>query len=262
MLFVGDGDASCSPALDTQLIERTIVEQIEYSQRIATVKTGEMPVLFTPGGVASALLPPLLMAFSGRLIQQGQSPLAGRLGDDMYDPRFNLADDATIRMRPASRPFDDEGVSSRRIPLVDQGRVATFMYDLQSAGLANTESTGSAERSLVTQPAISTTNVLVGTGETSFEDMVRDVEEGIVVEELMGAGQGNVMGGDFSGNVLLGYKIENGEITGRVKDTIVAGNVHEALRAIRVIGQEARWVGGVVLTPPILFEKLAVSARA
>ena len=62
--------------------------------------------------------------------------------------------------------------------------------------------------------------------------MVKSVKEGIVVEELMGAGQGNVMGGDFSGNVLLGYKIENGEIVGRVKDTIVSGNVHDALRGI------------------------------
>jgi PmbA protein len=92
--------------------------------------------------------------------------------------------------------------------------------------------------------------------------MVRGIKEGLIVEELMGAGQGNVMGGDFSGNVLLGYKIENGEIVGRVKDTIVAGNVHEALRNVLAIGSEARWVGGSVFTPPLLFERLAVSSKA
>jgi PmbA protein len=92
--------------------------------------------------------------------------------------------------------------------------------------------------------------------------MVRGVKEGIVVEELMGAGQGNVMGGDFSGNVLLGYKIENGEIVGRVKDTIVAGNVHDALRSILALGSEARWIGGSVYAPPVLFERLAVSSKA
>jgi PmbA protein len=91
--------------------------------------------------------------------------------------------------------------------------------------------------------------------------MVKGVKEGIIVEELMGAGQGNVMGGDFSGNVLLGYKIENGEIVGRVKDTIVAGNVHDALGRVLAIGDRGRWVGGTVFAPPILFERLAVSAK-
>jgi PmbA protein len=70
------------------------------------------------------------------------------------------------------------------------------------------------------------------------------------------------MGGDFSGNVLLGYKIEGGEIVGRVKDAIVAGNVHDALRRLQAIGSEARWVGGTVFTPPLLIDRLAVSARS
>ena len=86
------------------------------------------------------------------------------------------------------------------------------------------------------------------------------MKEGVIVEELMGAGQGNVMGGVFSGNVLLGYKVENGEIVGRVKNTIVAGNVHDALTHIAAIGSETRWVGGTIQTPPIMVEKLAVSA--
>jgi PmbA protein len=165
-------------------------------------------------------------------------------------------------MRPASRPFDDEGVASRRTPLIEAGAVRSFMYDLQTAGLAKADPTGSAERSLTSQPSISTTSLVFATGETSFEEMVRDVKEGLVVEELMGAGQGNVMGGDISGNVLLGYKIDNGEITGRVKDTIVALNVHEALRSVVAVGSEGRWVGGSVFAPPIFFERLAVSAKS
>ena len=97
---------------------------------------------------------------------------------------------------------------------------------------------------------------------SSDEEMEGEIKEGLVVEELMGAGQGNVLGGDFSGNVLLGYKIENGEITGRVKDTIVAGNVHEALRRLVALGSEGRWVGGTVYTPPVWIERLTVSAKS
>jgi PmbA protein len=261
MLFVGEGDASVSPKIDTEMIRTTILEQLDYARRHATCRTADMPVIFTSSGVASAILGPLTMAFNGRLVHQGQSPLVGQLGEAKYDTRISLHDDATLDMRPSSRPFDDEGVPSRQVPLIERGVVSCFMYDLQTAGLAKTESTASAGRSLTSQPTISTSSLVFTAGDTAFADMVRGIKEGLVVEELMGAGQGNVMGGDFSGNVLLGYKIENGEIVGRVKDTIVAGNVHEALRNVLAIGSEARWVGGSVYTPPILFERLAVSSK-
>jgi PmbA protein len=152
-------------------------------------------------------------------------------------------------------------VPSRRVPLIEKGVVRNFLYDLQTAGLAKAESTGSAERSLATQPSISTTCLMIDPGDATFEKMVRGVKEGLVVEELMGAGQGNMMGGDFSGNVLLGYKIEDGEIVGRVKDTIVAGNVHEALKRLVAIGSEGRWVGGSLFTPALWFEGLSVSSK-
>lgn len=261
MLFVGDYDASCSPDLDWKRIEQTIERQLTYSRRNAVIKTAQMPVIFTPLGVAEALLTPLTLAFSGRLVHQGQSPLVGRLGEQLYDSRFSMWDDATEPLRAASRPFDDEGVPSRRIQLVEGGVVRSFLYDLQTAGLAGAQSTASAERSLASQPSISTTCVTIAPGDAAFEDMLGVVSEGVVVEELMGAGQGNVMGGDFSGNVLLGYKIERGEIVGRVKDTIVAGNVHDALRRIGAIGSDSRWVGGVVNTPSLLLERLTVSSR-
>lgn len=261
MLFVGDGDASCSPRLDTKAIQSSVATQLQNARRHAASRTADLPVLFTSIGVAEALVSPIVMAFSGRLVHQGQSPLAGLLGEEKYDRRISLTDDATIAMRPASRPFDDEGVASRVIPLIDGGVVRSFMYDLQTAGIARAQSTGSAGRSLTSQPSISPSSLVFGEGDASFEAMVKGVKEGIVVEELMGAGQGNVMGGDFSGNVLLGYKIENGEIVGRVKDTIVAGNVHEALAHVLAIGNKGRWVGGTVYAPPILFERLAVSAK-
>ncbi|TMB65746.1 MAG: TldD/PmbA family protein [Chloroflexi bacterium] len=261
MLFVGDGDASCRAQLDLKAVETSVISQLENSRRMAEARTAEWPVIFTPLGVASALIGPLTMAFSGRLVHQGQSPLAGCLGKAMYDVRLSVSDDATLPYRPGSRPLDDEGVASRRNSLIEKGIVRGFLYDLQTAGLAKAASTGSAERSLAAQPSISTSSVLIDEGEMRFQEMVRSVNEGLVVEELMGAGQGNVMGGDFSGNVLLGYKIENGEITGRVKDTMVAGNVHQALGRRAAIGSESRWVGGSVRTPALFFESLTVSAK-
>jgi len=77
----------------------------------------------------------------------------------------------------------------------------------------------------------------------------------------MGAGQGNVLGGDFSGNVLLGYKIENGQITGRVKDTMVSGNIYQLLKNIAAICSDTKWVGGSLATPSLYFNDVSVSTR-
>ncbi len=261
MLFVGDGDASCGSQLDLAAARASIAGQLERSRGMAAVRTAEMPVIFTPLGVAGALTMPLVMAFSGRMVHQGQSPLVGKLGEQLYEKSLSLWDDATLGTRAGSRPFDDEGVPSRRTALIENGVVRNFLYDLQTAGIAGTSSTGNGERSLAAQPSISTANLVLSTGSSRFDEMVSDVREGLVVEELMGAGQGNVLGGDFSGNVLLGYKIENGEIVGRVKDVIVAGNVHEALARV-TLGSEGRWVGGTLFTPPLMFERLSVSAKA
>lgn len=91
--------------------------------------------------------------------------------------------------------------------------------------------------------------------------MLADIKDGLVVEELMGASMGNVLGGDFSGNVLLGYRVKDGKLVGRVKDTMVTGNIYEALKEVTAIGNKARWVGGVVLIPHICCSRLAISTK-
>jgi PmbA protein len=181
------------------------------------------------------------------------------LGEQVFNSRFSLWDDATVNYRPETRPCDDEGVPSRRTPLVETGIVANFLYDLQTAALAGKQSTGNGSRDRGL-PAPAPSSFIVAQGSTPFEDMVKDVKEGLVIEQLMGAEQGNLLGGDFSGNVLLGYKIENGKITGRVKDTMVSGNVYRILKEM-VPGSEAKWVGGSLQTPPIFCPSVSVASK-
>ena len=105
------------------------------------------------------------------------------------------------------------------------------------------------------------TTASIASGETTFDEMVSDIKEGLIVDQLMGASQGNVLGGDFSGNVLLGFKIENGEIAGRIKDTMVSGNIYQLLKDITAIGSEARWVGSFLNTPPIYLSGVSVASK-
>ncbi len=260
MLFVGEGEASCHPLADTKTVTDLVLRQLDLAARKAKSPTKQLPVIFTPNGV-TALIMPLVAACNGKTVLEGASPLGDKVGKTVFDKNFSLYDDATLAYRPGSRPCDDEGVPSRRTPLVEEGVVRGFLYDLQTAALAGKESTGSGSRARGGLPAPSPSALVIAPGKTTFDDMVADIKEGLVVEQLMGAGQGNILGGDFSGNVLLGYKIENGQIVGRVKDTMVSGNVYAALRDIAAIGREPRWVGAFLHTPPIYCKGLAVSSQ-
>ncbi|UCD08774.1 MAG: TldD/PmbA family protein [Dehalococcoidales bacterium] len=260
MLFVGEGQSSCHPIDDISEVTEIVLQQLEFSRNNTPIKTGELPVIFTPRGVASALVQPLMAGLNGKLVLEGSSPLVNKLGEQSFDNNLSIFDDPTIDFRPGSRPCDDEGITSQRTPLIENGIVSNFLYDLQTAALAGKKSTGSGERH-GGLPSPSASTFIVSAGVTTFNEMVADIKEGLVVEYLMGAGHGNTLGGDFSGNVLLGYKIENGKIVGRVKDTMVAGNVYQVMNRVAAIGSETVWVGGMLQTPPVYFSSVSVSSK-
>lgn len=259
MLFVGESESSCHPVLDTRTVIGMVRLQLERAREIATIATASLPVVFTPSGVVSALIEPLMAGFNGKTVLQGASPLGKRLGETVVDHKISLWDDPTVPFRPTSRPCDEEGVPSQRTPLFERGVIANFLYDLQTAAQAGRKSTGNAGRGRGL-PSPSPSAFVFSDGDTGFDQMVSGIKEGLVVEDLMGAGQGNVLGGDFSGNVLLGYKIENGKIVGRVKNAMVSGNVYQLLRNVAAVGSDARWVGGVY-TPSLLLPAVSVAAK-
>jgi PmbA protein len=261
MLFVGESESSCHPLSETKAIAEVVLQQLELAKNQARAPSKLMPVVFTPHGIASALIPPLMAAFNGKTVLEGASPIGNKLGEQVFDPKLYLWDDPTIAYRPHSRPSDDEGVPSQRTPLIEQGTVTNFLYDLQTAALAHTQSSGNGSRSHGGQPAPAPSAFIIAPGNTTFEEMVQDIKEGLVIEQLMGAEQGNILGGDFSGNVLLGYKVENGKIVGRVKDTMVSGNVYQVLKEIIAIGKESKWVGGFLQTPHLYCPRLSVATK-
>ncbi|MFQ5933627.1 MAG: TldD/PmbA family protein [Dehalococcoidia bacterium] len=259
MLFVGDGESSSRPLSNWKEIVSRVQLQLDLAEETVEAPTGKIPVIFTPDAVAGILLQPLLVGFNGKTVAQGASPLIGRLGERICDERFTMYDDGTTSYRPGSRPWDDEGVSTRRIPLIEKGVAKSFLYDLKTAAQVGAETTGSASRSGGSLPGPSPSVLLIQEGDTSFDDMVNDIELGLIVETLLGAGQTNVLAGDFSGNILLGYKVEKGKIAGRVKNSMIAGNVYDVLSNLAAIGKEARWRGGSLQTPHLYCKGVSVS---
>jgi len=261
MLFVGDSQSSCHPILDSGTVAEEVIRQLELAKKNVSISTKLMPVIFTPQGVASSLIAPLVTAFNGKMVLDGASPLKDKQDKQVFDKRLSLWDDATLPYQIASCPCDDEGMPSQRTPLVEHGVVSQFLYDLHTAALANTQSTGNGSRH-GGLPSPSPSSIVIGEGDVPFWDMVGDMKQGLIVDQLMGAEQGNILNGDFTGNVLLGYKVERGEITGRVKNTMVSGNVYEVLSQLEAVGQKSRWVGGFLRTPCLYCASLSVAARS
>ena len=156
-----------------------------------------------------------------------------------------------------STPYDDEGVPHCRNLLIEKGVLKSFIYDLKTAAQAGTESTGNAA-SLFTQPDVSFGNIILQPGRTPLKDIIASIDEGILVESLLGLGMGNTISGAFSNPLDLAFKIEKGEVVGRVKDLSIAGNIYDLLKDVAAVSQEAQWNYNFFYAPyvsrPICFD--------
>lgn len=250
---------------DLEALVRSIESRLEPALNVVAPPEGSLPVVFTPMGLAAVLLP-LEQALSGKTVLQGSSPLAGKVGDTMFDTRFSITDDPLAPGRPSSRPVDDECVPSRATNLVDRGAVGQFVYDLETAARAKTQSTGNGRRGFFGKPHIGYTNIIIGNGKQGAGSrelgggLLADINDGLIVDDLIGVGQGNVIGGSFSHPVALAYRVQRGEVTGRVKDAAVAGNAYELLKRIGGFGTDGRWIGSR-WSPSMLLDGVSVARR-
>ena len=238
-----------------------LIEKLEWGEKIVSVESGKMPVIFTPEA-ALVLILPLIMGLNGKMVLKKVSPLSDKKGEKMWSELFSLDSDGTIDFALGSAPFDDEGVKMKRLPLVEKGAIKNFYYDLQTAGIVGVESTGNGLRGYIhSGPAPEVNNLIIPEGKVSFLEMVKDIKQGIIVDQVLGLGQGNIISGAFSNNVQLGFKIENGKIVGRVKDVMIAGNALQELNNIIALGNKAKWVSGKHKFPHIYLKSLSVSTK-
>ena len=254
ILFAGHSVAQKKRALDTEDVAARAIDYFRMAEKIVPVESKPMPVIFTPGGFVAILLS-LGLALDGKNVFLGASPLRDKLGQQIAHPGFTLIDDPTVDYGPNTSAFDNEGVVRKVTPLVENGVLRNFIYDLDTAGRAGQHPTGhGTNRNL--------TNLVMSPGDQSFEEMVAGIQEGLMVHEFLGLGQGNPINGEFSVNVFLGYKIENGRIAGRVKDVMLAGNAYAALKDITAMSREREWVSSRFsgLFPYVQVGKLNVTA--
>ena len=257
-LGVGEAESNCRYQDWSDVLVERVLENIRLSQGKASIATGSYPVIFT--SKAMALIFGLLKrGINGKMVQKKISPLFAKLHTQVTSPMVIIVDDATVSYGPASSPVDGEGIPTRPTPILEKGILKNFIFDLQTAGLMKTQTTANAAREYDSLPSPSTTNFVVEPGDLSLKEMIQDTKEGLIIDQVIGSGQSNVLMGEFSVNLDLGFKIEQGKIKGRVKNVMATGNIYDLLNNIRGIGKEARFVGSTC-TPPFYFARINVSS--
>ena len=261
MLMIYSSIESGKDNLELEELTSEIIENLKWGEKIVPIESGKMPVIFTPKA-ALVLILPIISGLNGKMVLKKISPLAARKNKKLWSDLLTIYSDGTINFALGSAPFDDEGVEMKRVPLVKKGKIKNFYYDLQTAGMAGVESTGNGLRAgSQSEPAPSISNLVMEEGKVSFSEMIKDIKEGIIIDQVLGLGQGNIISGAFSNNVQLGYKIERGKIVGRVKDVMIAGNAIKELKNIAALGNKAKWVEGKYKFPHIYLKSLSVSAK-
>ena len=260
LLSIGEGEGSKGLATDLNKHVDKALRDFKLAEKELKLKTGDYPVVVTAKAMEN-LLATFEIGCNGKLVQKGASPLTNRLGEKIIDERVTINDDATIDMADGSYPWDGEGTPSQRTPLFEKGVLKNYLFDLQTAGIMKRKSTGNGSRGFGSQPSPGNSNITVEPGTMSFEDMIHDIKYGILVDQVLGGGQSNILAGEFSVNIDLGYLIENGEIVGRVKDCMIAGNAFEVFNNIVAIGNKAEWHGSIRV-PPFYFASLSIAGNA
>ena len=241
------------------LILQQLLEKYKRSEQQASINSGSFPVLFTPRAATSTIVGLFDTILSGQVVVQKASPLADKIDQKLFDDRLTILEDPTIG--PAACPFDDEGTPTSRKVLIDGGVVKQFYWDRRWAARANCESTGNGFRGGLSRPGPDLVNICISPGKTPVAELIAGMEEGLIVDQVLGAGQSNQLAGEFSVNLDLGYKVEKGQIVGRVKNTMVAGSIFDAFKHLVDFSDEPEWVGGGAYVPYMLFEKLGVASR-
>jgi len=219
---------------DPATVGRTAAARAVRRLGARKVKTVEVPVVFDPETAAS-LLRAIAGAASGPSLYRRASFLLDRLGTKIASPAVTIVDDARITGGLGSRPFDGEGLPTRRTALVREGVLESYLLDTYCARKLGLRSTHHAARD-GSGVSVSTSNLMLLPGRSTPSELIGSVERGLYVTELIGFGVNNVTG-DYSRGA-VGLWIENGELTYPVEEVTVAGNLLEMFQAIDGVGAD------------------------
>lgn len=244
-------------SLSSENIVQSILQRLNWAKENVASPVGRIPVLLT-AKAADLLWDTIQAALNGKQVLEGSSPWSDRLTQVVTSETLTLSQQPDTG--PFSCPFDDEGTPTEALLFIREGQLLRFYCDRTTGRLLGTGTTGSGFRpGMGSYPTPGLVNLLIQPGKGSLDHLIQQLDQGLVVDQLLGGGAD--ISGDFSVNVELGYRVQNGQITGRVKDTMISGNVYTVLKQLVALGGDADW-NGPCYTPSLIVEGISTTGRS
>ena len=219
------------------------------------VKTAEVPVVFDPE-TAADLLGHVFSALSGYAVFRNATFLKDSLGERVASELLTVVDDGRRPRGLGSRPFDGEGLKTRRNVPIERGVLRHFLCDAYSARKIGSRPSGCARRGVAGGPGVGASNLFLEAGKTPPEAITGDVAAGLYVTDLIGFGV-NLVTGDYSQGA-TGHWIENGRLVHPVHEVTIAGNLKEMLKDVDALGTDLEFRGSVA-APTLRVRRMTVS---
>jgi PmbA protein len=244
--------------LDPEWVGREAAKMALSALKTKSVETKSGKVILTQFALQDLLSYTLINAIRADSVQRGQSPFKGKLGEKVASENLSIYDDGLFAGGLRTGTFDAEGVPHQKTAVIEKGILQNFLYDNYSAKKGGKESTGNASRAgYLSTPGIDTTNFHILPGTKTSEEMLSQVEDGLIVYYLQGAHSSNPVSGEFSVVATPAWKIKDGKITHCSRGVMLAGNVFELLKNISVVGANERQMGQLI-SPWIEVENVRV----
>jgi PmbA protein len=223
------------------------------------VPTQKAPVVFS-AEIAQSIIGNIFDAANGDAIYRNASFFSGMLGERVAGENITVIDDGTLVFDNiggfGTRPFDGEGLPTRRTVLVERGILRNYVMNAYTARKLNMKSTGNAARGLAGNPGIGAGNFYLEAGTLTPEQIIGDIKSGLYVTDIMGHGV-NLVTGDYSQGA-SGMWIENGELAYPVEEITIAGNLKDMYRNIAAIGNDLIFRGASA-APTIRIEGMTIA---
>jgi TldD protein len=220
--------------------------QEESGRKAAQIALALLDAKHVSGGKMKAVLDPELAgvfaheavghASEGDLVQEGNSVLAGMVGQRIGYEGLTIVDDPSLP-EFGFEPFDAEGVSVRPTEIISNGIVRSFLHSRETLAAVGNGMAGHARAMPGEPPLVRMSNTYIGNGDATFDEMIRECRDGILLRGSRG-GQVDPGRGVFQFNAEYGYLIEKGECTRMVRDVSLSGDILSTLHGILMCGND------------------------
>ncbi|MBN1216508.1 MAG: TldD/PmbA family protein [Candidatus Lokiarchaeota archaeon] len=230
--------------LDSERIASNALEKAKQHLNRKNIKNMKAPIILTPTGTINLIISPIISAINAENFQYKRSFLIGKRGEKIGTDILNIEDNALINGATGSSCFDDEGVPCKNKKIIEKGIFLKqgLLHNSYTAAKEGIDPTGNSIRtSYSSLPSIDCTNFILKSGNENKEDIISDINLGILFE--YSGDSANLSTGDFSGLILQGNLIENGEIKHSLNNTMFGINLLDLFQNISQISKEYQIYG-------------------